>query len=69
MKDIDLIKQINNSIEYLNGEYESKKLWGSRPDGDVKFGSLMEWLGDEDNMLLLKGMIEVSKDIKKLKLS
>ena len=69
MKDIDLIKRISGNIEYLKDEYESKKLWGSRHDGDVKFNSLMEWLSDEDNILLLESMIEVSKDIKKLKLS
>ena len=66
MDKIALINQISNDVNYLEGEYENKKLWGSRPDGDVKFSSMMEWLGNDDNIDLLEHMIKVSKDIKRL---
>ena len=66
MKKIALINEISSDLKYLEGEYRTKKLWGSRPDGDVKFSNLMEWLSDDDNIDLLEHMIKVSKDIKQL---
>lgn len=66
MDKIALINQISGDVHYLEGEYETKKLWGSNPDGDVAFSSLMEWLGNEDNIYLLEHMIKVLKDIKRL---
>ena len=58
---IKIIKRLSQDAEYLRNEYETIKLWGSCPDGDVKFDKLMEWLVKND--YLVEHMIKVSKEI------
>lgn len=59
MKDkIEKISKINSDLDYLRGEYKDHALWGSAPDGDVRFDSLIEWMGK--NSELVKFMVEVS---------
>ena len=65
MKDkITKIQKINDDIKYLYDEYERVKMWGSCPDGDLKFEALMEWLSNDDNASMMEFMIKVSKDVK-----
>jgi len=63
---ISKIKKIAADTDYLSDEYEKVKLWGSCPDGDLKFESLMEWLSNEDNIYMIEHMIKVSKEIKSI---
>ena len=63
---ISKIKKIAADTDYLKDEYEKVKLWGSCPDGDLKFESLMEWLSSEDNIYMIEHMIKVSKEIKEI---
>jgi len=61
----DKISKMKNAIketDYLRDEYNSIKLWGDNPDGDVKFEKLMEWLAEND--YIVEYMLKVSKDIK-----
>ena len=58
---IKIIKRLSQDADYLRNEYETIKLWGSCPDGDVKFDKLMEWLVKND--YLVEHMIKVSKEI------
>lgn len=58
------ITSISSDVEYLKGEYEQVKLWGSCPDGDVKFGQIANWL--YENQYLVEHMIKVSNDLKEL---
>ena len=60
---ISKMKKIVADTDYLRDEYEKVKLWGSNPDGDLKFESLMEWLDKEDNIYMIEHMIKVSKEI------
>jgi len=60
---ISKMKKIVADTDYLRDEYEKVKLWGSNPDGDLKFESLMEWLSKEDNIYMIEHMIKVSKEI------
>lgn len=61
---IEAIQKINDDCDYLRGEYDLIKLWGSCPDGDVKFDSLIEWLAE--NADVVEHMISTSKKIKEL---
>ena len=58
---IKIIKRLSQDAESLRNEYETIKLYGSCPDGDVKFDKLMEWLVKND--YLVEHMIKVSKEI------
>ena len=61
---IEKIKDVNNNIEWLRDEYNSITLWGSCPDGDVKFEAFIEWLGkNSDN---IEYMIKLAKDMDEL---
>ncbi len=61
---IKRMKTLVQDSDYLRGEYESIKLWGDCPDGDVKFERLMVWL--EENEHIVTHMIKVSKEIKEI---
>ncbi len=63
---IAIISKVKNDLDYLRSQYEPVKLWGSCPDGDVKFESFMEWLSDEDNQYMVEFMINTAKVIKGL---
>ena len=63
---ISKMKKIVTDTDYLKGEYEAVKLWGSCPDGDLKFEKLMEWLSIDDNIYMIEYMIKVSKEIKEI---
>lgn len=63
---ITKITKINADIKYLKDEYERVKMWGSCPDGDLKFEALMEWLSNDDNVYTIEFMIKVSKAIKSI---
>jgi len=58
---IKIIKRLSQDAESLRNEYETIKLYGSCPDGDVKFDKLMEWLAE--NYYLVDHMIKVGKEI------
>lgn len=58
------ITRISNDVEYLREEYEQVKLWGSCPDGDVKFGKIASWL--YENQHIVEHMIKVANDLKEL---
>ena len=58
---IKIIKRLSQEAEYLRNEYETIKLCGSCPDGDVTFDKLMEWLVKND--YLVEHMIKVGKEI------
>lgn len=65
---IKALNKLNCDLDYLRDEYETIRLWGSCPDGDVKFDKFMEWLGDND--YLVEYMIKVAvklKDIQGIK--
>ena len=50
MKDkMKKISKVESDLKYLRGEYKDIVLWGSAPDGDVKFDSLMEWFGKNED--------------------
>lgn len=61
---IKSIKKLSDDYEYLKDEYDRIKLWGSRPDGDVKFDNLMEWLAK--NAHEVRHMIDVAEKIQEL---
>lgn len=61
---IESMKRLSKDLEYLEGEYERVALWGSCPDGDVKFDKFMEWLSEND--YLVEHMIKVANDMKEL---
>ena len=63
---ISKMKKIVADTDYLKDQYETVKLWGKCPDGDVEFESLMEWLSNEDNIYMIEFMIKVSKEIKEI---
>jgi hypothetical protein len=48
---IEKIRKVESDLKYLQGEYEQSILWGSAPDGDVKFYSLIEWLAKNEYMI------------------
>lgn len=65
MKDkIIKIKSVAQDIDYLRDEYQSIKLWGSKPDGDIEFEKIMQWIMDND--YIVEHMIKVSKDISEI---
>ena len=65
MKDkLKNISKVNDDIKYLKDEYEKVKMWGSNPDGDLKFEVLMDWLDNEDNVYMVEHMIKTIKIIK-----
>ena len=55
------ISEINSDIEYLKGEFNGK-LWGSRPDGDVKLEQIIAFA--QENEGLLEHIAEVAKKLK-----
>ena len=57
---IKVIKAINDDIEYLRDEFNGK-LWGSRPDGDVKLESIIAFA--QENEGILEHIIEFSKKL------
>ena len=61
---IKSIKQINSDLEYLKGEYDSYKLWGHCPDGDVKFENLLAWL--VEHKYDVEHMIKVGTQLEEL---
>lgn len=61
---IKLISSIDGDLAFLREEYEKTKLWGSCPDGDVKFETVMEWLSK--NKHAVEHMIKVGDNIKQL---
>ena len=58
---IERIRQLDSDLKYLSGEYESIVLWGSCPDGDVKFEAMMEWLCENEHVV--EHMLKVSKEL------
>jgi len=46
---MEKISKIESDLKYLRGEYKNITLWGSAPDGDVKFDSLIEWLAKNED--------------------
>jgi hypothetical protein len=64
MNTIDKIQKLSSDLAYLKSEYNSLKLWGSAPDGDVQFNHIMEWLGENEHTALM--MVEAAKRIKLL---
>ncbi len=58
------MKKLVQDSDYLNGEYESIKLWGDCPEGDVKFDRLMVWLAENEHVVT--HMIKVSKEIQEI---
>jgi hypothetical protein len=46
---MEKISKVESDLKYLRGEYENITLWGSAPDGYVKFDSLIEWLAKNEN--------------------
>jgi hypothetical protein len=58
------ISKIDSDIAYLKDEYEENKLWGSCPDGDVRFESMLEWL--HANQHKVEHMIMVANKIEGL---
>lgn len=56
------LSKLNSDLDYLRNEYDELRLWGSCPDGDVKFNTFMEWLGEHD--YLVSHMIEVAVKLK-----
>lgn len=60
----DKIQNVINTaqeLDYLKDEYKNIKLWGSCPDGDVKFNDLMKWIGENEHFV--EHAIKVSKDV------
>jgi hypothetical protein len=50
MKDkMEKISKVESDLKYLRDEYKNIALWGSAPDGDVKFDSLIEWLANNED--------------------
>ena len=65
MKDkITKMETLSNEITYLRDEYSQIKLWGSCPDGDVTFETIMEWLVENEHTV--EHMLKVSKEINSL---
>ena len=65
MKDkITKMETLSNEIAYLRDEYSQIKLWGSCPDGDVTFETIMEWL--VENEYTVAHMLKVSKEVNSL---
>ena len=62
MKNINDIQKVGKQLEEMSKDYNSATLWGSAPDGDVKFNDLMEWIVENDN--LVEYMLSVAKKIK-----
>ena len=42
---IEVLSKLTCDLDYLREEYNAIHLSGSCPDGDVKFNTLMGWLG------------------------
>ena len=61
---ITKMKKIVDDCDYLKGEYESIKLWGDCPDGDVKFDKIMLWLAENEH--IVAHMIKVSKEVQEI---
>jgi len=58
------IKNIERDLSYLRVEYNNITLWGSAPDGDVKFDSLIEWIAkNEDTVCLMLRTAKALNDI------
>lgn len=55
---------ISKDVEYLRDQYFGMTLWGSCPDGDVKFDDLIQWLFD--NQHDVEHMISVANKIEEL---
>ncbi len=51
---------LSENISYLKGEFEGK-LWGSRPDGDVKLYQMLEFAREYD--WLSEDIIKLSKEL------
>lgn len=65
---IKALGKLTSDLDYLRDEYESIRIWGSCPDGDVTFNKFMDWLGDNEH--LVEHMTEVAvklKDIQGIK--
>lgn len=58
------MQKLTQDCDYLRDEYEQVKLWGSCPDGDVKFEKLMGWLSKNDD--IVSHMLKVSKEINEI---
>ena len=43
------ISKVENDLKYLREEYANNILWGSAPDGNVKFETLIEWLAENEH--------------------
>ena len=61
---IEKISKVESDLKYLRDEYKGMILWGSAPDGDVKFDSLIEWLAkNEDTVDFMLKTAKALKDI------
>ena len=57
---INMIKRMHSDIEYASSEFEGK-LFGSKPDGDVKFHQMVEFAKEND--WLLEMIIKIAKEL------
>ncbi len=58
---IEKIEQLNSDLKYLRDEYSQIVLFGSAPNGDVTFDSLMKWLAENEHTA--DYMINVAKQL------
>lgn len=58
---MEKIRKLENNLKYLRGEYSNITLWGSAPDGDVKFDSLIEWLAKNEDTVDF--MLKTAKEL------
>ena len=61
-----LISKTNDYLSYLREEYNRCVLWGSDPDGDVKFEQLIDWLSKDQNSYNMDHLIKVIRDMEKI---
>lgn len=60
---MQMIGQIESNLTLLNEDYKKRPLWGSAPDGDVSFGSLIHWLAENENLDII---VNTVKDLNKI---
>tara|TARA_R100001143_G_scaffold39707_1_gene36298 strand:- start:238 stop:435 length:198 start_codon:yes stop_codon:yes gene_type:complete len=61
---IKKISKIENDLNYLRGEYKNIVLWGTIPDGDVSFESLIEWFANNEDVA--KFMLDTAKELNEI---
>ena len=65
MKDkIPKIRKLDSDLAYLQDEYANIRLYGSAPDCDVHFDTMIEWLAK--NKDTVRFMIDTAEAIEKL---